>query len=101
MLKYTNGKSDELCPAPQPEELLERVKKTALAAHRILCCSGVSRTDMIFASNTLFVLETNTLPGMTATSLLPKEFIAAGGSYAGLLDVLIQAALRKKLMHAE
>lgn len=94
--KYSAGKSEEIVPAPRPDALLERIKETALAAHRILGCRGVSRTDMICADDTLFVLETNTLPGMTATSLLPKEFMAAGGTYSGLVDLLIRAALRKK-----
>jgi D-alanine-D-alanine ligase len=94
--KYTTGKSEEIVPAPRSEEILNRVKETAIAAHRILGCRGVSRTDMILADDTLYVLETNTLPGMTANSLLPKEFIADGGTYAGLLDLLIKAALRKK-----
>jgi D-alanine-D-alanine ligase len=53
---------------------------------------------MIYANDRLYVLETNTLPGMTPASLLPKAFAAAGGTYAGLLDTLIHAALRKKNM---
>ena len=51
---------------------------------------------MMYAGDTLFVLETNTLPGMTASSLLPKEFHAAGGTYAGLLDTMISTALAKR-----
>ena len=92
--KYTSGKSEEIVPAPRPRPLLDRVKATALAAHRTLGCRGVSRTDMILAGDTLFVLETNTLPGMTANSLLPKEFIAGGGTYAGLIDILLRSALK-------
>ena len=94
--KYTSGKSEEIVPAPRPAPLLERIKAAALAAHNALGCSGVSRTDMIYADDTLFVLETNTLPGMTPDSLLPKEFRAAGGTYAGLLDTMIRTALAKK-----
>jgi D-alanine-D-alanine ligase len=93
--KYTAGKSEEIAPAPRPEPLLERVKETAIAAHRILGCRGVSRTDMILADEKLYVLETNTLPGLTGNSLLPKEFIAAGGTYAGLIDAIINAALKR------
>jgi len=91
--KYTPGKSEEIVPAPRPGPLLDRVKETAVAAHRVLGCRGVSRTDMIFADEKLYVLETNTLPGLTANSLLPKEFIAAGGTYAGLIDAIITAAI--------
>ena len=94
--KYTSGTSEEIVPAPRPAPLLERIKAAALVAHIALGCSGVSRTDMIYANNTLFVLETNTLPGLTPDSLLPKEFRAAGGTYAGLLDTMIRAALAKK-----
>lgn len=94
--KYTVGESEEIVPAPRPEPLLERIKETSLAAHRILGCSGVSRTDMIYTGDTLYVLETNTLPGLTPQSLLPKAFKAIGGTYTGLLDILITAALSKQ-----
>jgi D-alanine-D-alanine ligase len=94
--KYTAGESEELVPAPRSVELLDRIKAVALHAHAILNCRGVSRTDMIYADDTLFVLETNTLPGLTPNSLLPKAFIAAGGTYEGLLDTLIRAAMRQK-----
>jgi D-alanine-D-alanine ligase len=94
--KYTDGGSDEIVPAPRPAKLCERIKDAALTAHRAIGCSGVSRTDMICADGTLYVLETNTLPGLTSTSLLPKEFRAAGGTYPGLIDILLRAALAKK-----
>lgn len=93
--KYTPGESEEIVPAPRPAALLDRIKQTALTAHRVLGCRGVSRTDMMYADDTLFVLETNTLPGLTPNSLLPKAFVAAGGTYSGLLDILIRTALRK------
>jgi D-alanine-D-alanine ligase len=94
--KYTTGESEEIVPAPRPQPLLERIKTVALEAHRILSCSGVSRTDMIYAGDKLYVLETNTLPGMTPASLLPKAFKAIGGTYGGLLDMLVHSALRRK-----
>ena len=94
--KYTDGASQEIVPAPYPEPLLKRIENVALTAHRILNCSGVSRTDMIYQNDTLYVLETNTLPGLTPNSLLPKAFKAAGGSYSGLLDNLIESAMRKR-----
>lgn len=94
--KYTTGASEEIVPAPHPEPLLKRIQQVAVIAHEILGCSGVSRTDMIYKDDILYVLETNTLPGLTPNSLLPKAFIAAGGTYSGLLDVLIGSALRKK-----
>jgi D-alanine-D-alanine ligase len=94
--KYSSGASEEIVPAPRPPELLERIKSAALAAHRILGCKGVSRTDMIYAGDLLYVLETNTLPGLTPQSLLPKAFSAIGGTYTGLLDILISTALDNK-----
>lgn len=94
--KYSDGASEEIVPAPQPDELLERIKHVAITAHKVLGCSGVSRTDMIYKDDTLYVLETNTLPGLTRNSLLPKAFRAAGGSYPELLDKLIRSALAKK-----
>jgi D-alanine-D-alanine ligase len=94
--KYTTGESEEIVPAPRPKVLLEKIMSIALHAHMILGCRGVSRTDMIYADDRLYVLETNTLPGMTPNSLLPKAFVAAGGTYGGLLDTLIRSALIRK-----
>ncbi|MFP4163185.1 MAG: D-alanine--D-alanine ligase [Chitinispirillaceae bacterium] len=93
--KYCDGATQEIVPAPYPEELLSKVEEVAKTAHSILDCSGVSRTDMIYSDSKLYVLETNTLPGLTTTSLLPKAFKAAGGNYSGLLDVLITSARGK------
>jgi D-alanine-D-alanine ligase len=93
--KYSDGASEEIVPAPWPEDLLKRIQTTALAAHKILQCSGVSRTDMIYQFDKLHVLETNTLPGLTPNSLLPKAFKATGGTYPEMLDVLIQSTLKK------
>jgi D-alanine-D-alanine ligase len=93
--KYTHGASEELVPAPRPRELLDEIEKVALRAHKILGCYGESRTDMIYANAKLHVLETNTLPGMTSASLLPKAFAAQGGTYAELLDILISSALKR------
>ncbi|MDG5817003.1 D-alanine--D-alanine ligase [Chitinispirillales bacterium ANBcel5] len=93
--KYSDGASLELVPAPRAEELLDEIKRVSLKAHNLLNCSGYSRTDMIYADSKLYVLETNTLPGMTSNSLLPKAYKAAGGTYNKLLDIMIQSALSK------
>jgi D-alanine-D-alanine ligase len=99
--KYEDGGSQELVPAPRPEKLLKKIQEVALQAHRLLNCRGVSRTDMILGKNgNLYTLELNSLPGLTANSLLPKSFRAAGGSYPELVDVLIQTALKKPLIKA-
>jgi D-alanine-D-alanine ligase len=94
--KYADNASEEICPSPDDSSLRKRIEEVALKAHRVLGCSGVSRTDIIYSDDTLYVLETNTLPGMTSNSLLPKEFKAVGGSYSELLDILISSALAKK-----
>jgi D-alanine-D-alanine ligase len=94
--KYTSGASDEIVPAPRPQELLERIRNVALAVHRIVGCRGISRTDMIYSNDTLFVLETNTLPGLTANSLIPKAYRAAGGTFTGLIELLIEQALHRR-----
>jgi D-alanine-D-alanine ligase len=99
--KYEDGGSQELVPAPRPEKLLSKIKDIALKAHRLLNCRGTSRTDMILGKDgKLYVLELNSLPGLTANSLLPKSFRAAGGTYPQLIEGLIRSALKKPLIKA-
>jgi D-alanine-D-alanine ligase len=99
--KYTDGACEEVVPAPCDDELARRIRDTALRAHRVLGCSGLSRTDMILAGDSLQVLEVNTLPGLTPNSLAPKAFAAAGGTYGELLDILIEtAATRNRTEHS-
>jgi len=98
--KYSDGGSEEIVPAPRPEPLLKRIQDAAITAHNVLECQCVSRTDMIYMNDKLHVLETNTLPGLTPASLLPKSFKAIGGSYAEMLDTLIQSALHKGNKHS-
>lgn len=89
--KYAKGGARELCPAPISPEATARAQKLALAAHRALGLSGYSRTDFILgADDSLTLLEVNTLPGMTATSLVPQEAAAAGLSFAQLLERLME-----------
>jgi D-alanine-D-alanine ligase len=63
-------------------------------AHDALFCRGYSRTDMILREGDIYVLETNTIPGMTATSLLPQSANAAGYSFTALLDRLIELGMQ-------
>ena len=93
--KYSGTASQEIVPAPCSEELTDKIKNIALKAHRVLGCSGVSRTDMIVNGDGVFVLETNTLPGFTTESLLPKSFISLGGTFSELLNILIETELRR------
>ena len=94
--KYQPGASREICPADIGDRLRDRAWQYALAAHRALQLRGYSRTDMIIAGDELYLLETNTIPGMTPTSLLPQAAAAAGYSFAALLDRLIELALEER-----
>ncbi len=96
--KYIPGATREVCPAPVPEELTRRVQDLGLAAHRALGLEGYSRTDLILDSSRNdepLLLETNTIPGMTETSLLPQAAAVAGMDMAALLDRLIDLALER------
>jgi D-alanine-D-alanine ligase len=88
--KYTAGATREICPARIDESLEVKAREFAKTAHRALFCRGYSRTDMILDGKDIYVLETNTIPGMTATSLLPIAAHTAGISFGGLLDMLIE-----------
>lgn len=92
--KYTAGVTEEICPARIEDALAEKAQSYAKMAHEALFCRGYSRTDMILRGRDLFVLETNTIPGMTATSLLPQAGNAAGYSFSQLLDRLIELGIK-------
>jgi len=91
--KYTPGASREVCPARISDSMTCRAQELAVRAHRALYCRGYSRTDMIVSGENIFVLETNTIPGMTETSLFPQAAAAAGMGFPALLDRLIELAL--------
>lgn len=94
--KYAPGGSEHICPARLSDEDTAHIMATAVAAHNALCCHGVSRTDFILDANgDAWVLETNTLPGMTATSLLPDAAKAAGISFPELCTKLVQSAFER------
>ncbi|MEW6501653.1 MAG: D-alanine--D-alanine ligase [Thermodesulfobacteriota bacterium] len=93
--KYQPGASREVCPAELDAELTAKAQQYALTAHRTLNLRGYSRTDMIVVGREIYVLETNTIPGMTPTSLLPQAAKAHGLSFAALLDRLLELALEK------
>jgi D-alanine-D-alanine ligase len=94
--KYTPGASHEVCPARISETLTRRAQDLAIRAHRALYCRGYSRTDMIVSGEDIYVLETNTIPGMTQTSLFPQAAAAAGLGFSALMDRLIQLALERR-----
>ena len=91
--KYTPGLTQEICPARIDDQLTAQAQHYALKAHGVLGCRGYSRTDMILKGRDLFVLETNTIPGMTATSLFPQAAAAAGLPFGQLMDRLIELSL--------
>jgi len=91
--KYQPGASTEICPAELDDPLTIRAQQYALTAHRSLELRGYSRTDMIVSGDDIYVLETNTIPGMTPTSLLPQGAAAAGLDFAALLDRLLELAM--------
>lgn len=94
--KYTPGGAKEITPPDLPHNVIKEIQRIAMAAHKIIGCSGMSRTDMILSKDgKLYVLEINTIPGMTETSLLPQAAKASGISFAKLLDKIIAAGLRK------
>ncbi|MFT8769816.1 MAG: D-alanine--D-alanine ligase [Gluconobacter cerinus] len=95
--KYKAGGSRHVVPAELPESVTERALDYALRAHQILGCSGASRTDFRYddETDTLIVLEVNTQPGMTPTSLLPEQAAYCGISYPDLCDWLVQEALTR------
>ena len=93
--KYQPGASKEICPARVDESLTLKVQEWAVAAHKALFCKGYSRTDFILRDQEICVLETNTIPGMTKTSLLPQAAKAAGIGFSELLDKLIALSMEE------
>lgn len=92
--KYQPGATQEVCPAEIDAAIAIKAQKYAVEAHKVLKLKGYSRTDMIVtAAGELYLLETNTIPGMTGTSLFPRAAKAHGLNYSQLLDRLIELAL--------
>jgi len=94
--KYRHGLTDYIVPAKLSPKAGIEVKKVALLAHRLLGCFGCSRVDIILDSKSRpFILEVNTIPGFTSTSLLPKAAKKAGISFNNLCIRLIRLAYEK------
>lgn len=95
--KYTDGLTEHICPAEIPADIAQYMLDTALRAHQLLGCKGASRTDFRWDDeaglNGVFVLETNTQPGMTALSLVPEQARHVGISYEQLVDIILKEAL--------
>ncbi len=94
--KYEPDAAEEICPAPIPAALTAEIGRMTLAAHTALGLDGYSRADFMFDGERLMLLEVNTLPGMTRTSLLPRSARAAGMDFAALIARLIDLGLARR-----
>jgi len=93
--KYTPGATHEICPARISRAQTQEVQACAVRAHRALQCRDWSRTDMILCEDKVYVLETNTIPGMTETSLVPLAAKTAGMTFSQLVDRLIALCVER------
>lgn len=95
--KYTDGLTEHVCPAEIPKDIEDYMMELAQRAHELLGCKGASRTDFRWddelGRDGVFVLETNTQPGMTPLSLVPEQAKQMGISYEQLVDILVKEAL--------
>ncbi len=97
--KYVSGLTDEICPAKITPKEDAALRKCALSASEALGLEAVSRSDMIMTdSGEIYLIETNANPGMTETSLLPKEAAAAGIDFYTLCKRLLDASANKKIL---
>jgi D-alanine-D-alanine ligase len=94
--KYTAGMTEYLCPAPVDKEIVAQMHAYALRTFRVLKLRGYARVDFILSREQLYCLEANTLPGMTATSLLPKAAAAAGIEFPELCERIVSLALAER-----
>ena len=93
-VKYTAGREEFLLPAPLASDVYDQVLAVALAAHRALECAGYSRVDTrVNAQGEVFLLEVNTLPGLTSFSYLPRIAEYAGFSYCDLVEEILRRAM--------
>ena len=92
--KYEDPETGYVVDPPLAAAERKRLQQAALAAHRVLGCEGFSRVDLILAATGyVYVLEVNTIPGMTERSLLPKAARAAGIEFPQLCEALVDEAL--------
>jgi D-alanine-D-alanine ligase len=94
--KYQKGRTRYLCPAPIPAALAKRLQAVAVQAFSVLGCDGAARVDIrLTPRGRPFVLEANTIPGMTETSLLPMAAKEAGIDYDTLVERILESALNR------
>ena len=96
--KYKPGATEEICPARISDEVTRQAQQYAVSAHKALRLRGYSRTDMILVGDdSLYLLETNTIPGMTATSLMPQAAAVHGLPFPRFLERLVELGLEDRL----
>lgn len=94
--KYLSDKTQEIVPARISEDITKEVQEIAIKVYKAVGAQGFSRIDFLLKDNvTPYVLEINTIPGLTAMSLLPKAAKAAGKTYQELIEKIIYLALEK------
>lgn len=93
--KYLGTGTREVCPANIPRELAAEAQRAAAAAHMALGCEGYSRTDLMAAEDGVYFLETNTLPGLTTSSLVPQMLRAVGLDFKAFLTGQIETAVAR------
>lgn len=94
--KYLGAGTREICPAVIPDELARDAQQAAVAAHVALGCEGYSRTDLVASDDGVYFLETNTLPGLTTSSLVPQELAVVGISFADFLRGQLDLAVARR-----
>jgi len=95
--KYKEGMSQYEVPAKLKDDVTRLVQNIAYKAHLVLGCTGYSRVDMrLNEQNEPYVLEVNTLPGMTGTSLVPKAAKAAGINFNSLIEMIVEEGLKRE-----
>jgi D-alanine-D-alanine ligase len=90
--KYAAGGSKHILPAPLNLDLASRAMALSVTAHRVLGCRGVSRADLRLDGDKFFMLEVNTQPGLTPTSLVPEQAAHVGMSFAELMRWMVEHA---------
>lgn len=95
--KYFSPDTQEICPAKVNKRITKEISRLSIKIHELLGCDGLTRSDFILSkNNNLYFLEINTIPGLTESSLCPKEAKAMGISFAEFLDKQIKLALVKR-----
>jgi len=96
--KYTKGESEYICPAKLDKNLSAKIKENALRIHNALGCRHYSRVDFILCEETgePYMLEVNTLPGMSKTSLLPMSAASKGINFKSLVKNIIKLAIENQ-----